>query len=147
MKYFITGILFLAIMQTSIAGELMKHKIENFAVSTPEGFSIKKSSPVEDFNIYSIEKNGKTYVLIYLGNHPDFPRRARGDQEATTKLNVGDVQVISIWRDKKLLKKEMLIKLATQGWPNYIHAWTTDGLVSSDMVIAENILMSIDTQR
>ncbi|NCV87532.1 MAG: hypothetical protein EBW14_17095, partial [Oxalobacteraceae bacterium] len=33
----------------------------------PEGFAILKESPVEDFDLYTISKNGRSYLRMYLG--------------------------------------------------------------------------------
>jgi len=51
---------------------LVLNKAEKFALYTPTGFNVTKSSPVEDFEIYTVEEKGRPYLSIYLGNHPSF---------------------------------------------------------------------------
>jgi len=146
MKYLIIGSFFLTALHIALADDLIKQKVEKFSILTPNDFAIKKLSPVEDFDIYSIGKNGRPYVSIYLGNHPSFPRNSAGTGETITTFKTDNVQIISIQNNGKLAKKEILIKLTTQGWPGYIHAWIIDDLTPTDIKMADDILMSIDTQ-
>lgn len=147
MKHFAIGFLLLVSVQMANAGDFTKQKFEHFSMSLPNGVVVKKASPVEDFEIYTLEKNGQAYLNIYVGNQPSFPKRSAAAQEVTTKFSSGDVQIVSFWRSNKLSKMELLLRLEKQGWPTYLHAWISDGLSPEELGMAEAMLMSIDTRR
>ncbi|MCL2656181.1 MAG: hypothetical protein FWD62_01965 [Betaproteobacteria bacterium] len=146
MKEFLVGIFLLLTAHLSSASDAVEHKIGNMAITTPSGFLVKASSPVEDFEIYSIQKNGRPYVSVYIGNQPGFPKKIASGHELQTRLYSDGLQVISIWRAGKLIKRELLIRLSQKKWPNYLHAWIVDDLTSGEIEIADMILMSIDAR-
>ena len=104
-----------------------------------------KRSPVEDFDVYSIARGKQTFVSIYLGNQPHFPRTTGAANMVASKFQARDVQMISRWANNKLMGREILIKLGTKdGWPAFLHAWTAD--LPPEMVItADQILSSLET--
>jgi hypothetical protein len=142
---FFVGLLILFVMKSVFAEELIAQKAEKFDFYTPKGFSINKSSPTEDFDIYSIESKGKQFLSIYLGNHPSFPK-STANVGAMTMFDAGSVKIASQWINGRLAKREVLIKISERGWPNYLHAWTSSGLDDSEIEVADAVLMSLNTQ-
>lgn len=145
MKHLVAVLLLLVSAQIAMAGKVVEQKFEHFTLSLPEGMVVKKVSPVEDFDLYSFEKNGQSYVTIYLGNQPSFPLHSAARQEVVKKSAAGDVQMIAFWRDHQLTHMESLRKLAAKGWPTYLHAWISEGLHPVELSTAQVMLMSIDT--
>jgi hypothetical protein len=119
---------------------------EAFSVVLPNGFFISKKSPVEDFDIHTIEKNGKPYVMIYVGNQPSFPMKKRLlRSEEGIVFSSDSVKIYSVFVSGNLASREILIKIKNDQWPQYIHAWTVFQTQES-VPLAEKILFSIKTK-
>jgi hypothetical protein len=114
---------------------------EFFSISFPEGFSIQKTSPVEDFDIYSIVRDGKPYVMIYQGNQPDFPAIKNIKKKESTVFSAETLKIYSIWDGNNLFSRELIIKIQDDNWPQYLHAWIQPH--SGDILLADRILLSL----
>jgi formylglycine-generating enzyme required for sulfatase activity len=114
-----------------------------FVVSLPEGFTLKKTSPLHDFDVYKIEKDGLQYAGIYVGNQPGFPilKDIVGAKHILSKE--GKAKTSSVWKGDVLVAKEILTKLEEQEWPMYVHAWTTLALPPEKALLANKILSSM----
>jgi hypothetical protein len=127
---------------------------ELFSLVLPDGFTIDKRTPVEDFDIYTIEKAKKPYVIIYVGNHPDFPKREKTETEDVVLFTANDIKIYSIFASDGLISHEMLIRIkdGVLRGQQYIHAWTVSppkgSLSRADKIFfsqADKILFSIKT--
>ena len=115
----------------------------HFSVQLPEAFKILKESPVEDFDIYTIAKEGRVYVRMYLGNHPDFPKRATLPDSELTEFEFGNVHGIAEWRGGALLGRELRLEISAKGgWPAVLQVWTT-AQTPEEVAVADRILSSL----
>jgi len=118
-------------------------KNETFSVTFPEGFSIVKASPVEDFEIYRISKGTRAFVVVYIGNQPTFPKQVASPTSQVRMLSANGVQILSEWQSTVLIHRELLVDFgAGSRWPASLHAWTSV-TTPSDVVVADQILLSI----
>jgi hypothetical protein len=125
------------------AGPADGGKQEHFSVSLPKDFHVAKTSPVEDFDIYSISRGDTPYVMVYVGNHPTFPRQPPSGENEHAMLEAQHLRMFSEWSHDTLVRREILVGLPEgNGWPQYIHAWTAPG--SAEAVrLADRILVSL----
>ena len=115
----------------------------HFTVMLPEGFSILKESPVEDFDLYTISKDGRVYVRMYLGNHPAYPQRPSLPDSDLVEFKFGKVQITSEWRSGVLAGREWRLGISgNEGWPSVLHVWTVVD-TPMEVVIADRIVSSI----
>lgn len=115
----------------------------HFFVRLPEGFSILKESPVEDFDLYAISKEGRIYVRMYLGNHPDYPKRAVLPDSDVVEFEFGKVRVTSEWRSGVLTGREWRLGISeNEGWPSVLHVWTVVN-APAEVAVADRIVSSL----
>lgn len=115
----------------------------HFSVHLPDGFKILKESPLDDFDIYTIAKDGRVYVRMYLGNHPDFPKRVTSPDSEVAEFEFGNVRAKAEWRAGVLMGRELRLGLSSKvGWPSVLHAWTT-AETPGEVVVADRILSSL----
>lgn len=99
---------------------------EFFSISIPEGFELHKNPPGPDFETFSVTDGKVSYVIIYVGNAPDFPKLEGGlpNEELETVLTP-NLLLRSIWSNRDNIGLEMLIQRQTmQRAPIFVHAWT-----------------------
>lgn len=127
-----------------------ERKEEFFKITTPEEFTITKTTPVGDFDLFVIKNSTHPYVGIYVGNQPDFPKNnGRSTQSESRTFQANNVTIISSWKKNELLGKEILVQLPTTtnpSWPMFIHAWISD-LPLDEVSLADKILMSIELRQ
>ena len=129
---------------TQTSSAIVKHETF-FQVTLPKGFEMTKRTPVEDFEIYSIASENRTFVSIYLGNQPHFPHTPGSENEIVARFQTRDVQMISRWVNNQLVGREILINLGTKvGWPAFLPAWIAD-LPPAMLPSAEQVLFSLAT--
>lgn len=115
----------------------------HFSVHLPDGFTILKESPLEDFDIYTIARDGSVYVRMYLGNHPDFPKRVTLPDSEVAEFEFGNVRANTEWRAGVLMGRELRLAISSKrGWPAVLHVWTT-AETSADVAVADRIVSSI----
>lgn len=115
----------------------------HFSVHLPDGFTILKETPLEDFDIYTITKGERVYVRMYLGNHPDFPKRVILPDSEVAEFEFGNVRASTEWRAGVLMGRELRLAISSKrGWPAVLHVWTT-AETPGDVAIADRILSSI----
>jgi len=129
-------------MVSNSAFAFEERKEEYFRIEVPGNFVITKTTPVEDFDIFSIGLPEKSYVKLYVGNHPEFPSIKGKPAQTVRQLETQSVKIVSIWNGKTLIGKEMLINLPNDSFPGYIHAWTSD-LSPAEFLVADQIIMSL----
>ncbi len=114
-----------------------------FSLILPKGFQIADTAPMMDFDVYTVTKDGKPFVGIYVGNQPKFPRFTASAESTVTYLKAPGFEMVSLWEKDRLAGREILVELnASHGWPARIHAWTAQ-LPLDQMAIADKILSSI----
>lgn len=118
-----------------------------FEIKIPAGCEMTKTSPVEDFQLYTVTREAKTLLSIYLGNQPKYPKMLPGSGITADTLRTRDTEVISQWKDGTLARRELVATLdATNGWPQYLHAWTAE-LPPELLPSADRILFSLVVDR
>jgi hypothetical protein len=123
--------------------ESKMHREEHFSLLLPPGFEVKKSAPVQDFELYFVSKAGTAYVTVYVGNQPDFARLKRDGQNHVTTLRAPDFEMISLWKDTQLLGREIMVTLThADTWPTRLHVWTA-ALPPEELQVADRILSSL----
>ncbi|NJM58475.1 MAG: hypothetical protein HC857_15090 [Synechococcales cyanobacterium RU_4_20] len=116
-----------------------------FKVTLPEGFQINKAEAVEGDIFYYISLGGKTYVRMYVGNAPKFPRIAEPDDSSVTALKTDSMSMLAKWSGSEIVDIEVLIvRVAGLDWPKFVHAWTVAG--APDKKVAQRILLSLQVQ-
>jgi hypothetical protein len=123
--------------------ETIETKTDYFTVLLFDECSIIKTSPMEDFDVYVIEKNGKEYVKIYVGNHPNFPIIRNVKDNDITDFTVSNVKILSAWKGNVLISKELFVQIKENDWPQYIHAFTVQNLSKEDILLADKIISSL----
>ena len=114
-----------------------------FAVKLPPGFEVKKTRPVQDFEIFAITSAGTTYASIYIGDQPTFPSLKRDGQTESTTFKSKDLEMVSVWKDVQLLGREILVNLnRSEHGPSCLHIWT-EALPPEKLRIAEKIVSSV----
>jgi len=130
----------------SVNGPTRSHEERYFNLTIPDEFEITKTTPVEDFEIYTISKAGKSYVGIYVGNQPKLPKEEDWSRNSVTILKSSDIEMFSVWKTNQLIHREVLFKLkSSKDWPTCVQAWTFD-LPQSEIWDADRILSSIVAQ-
>jgi len=142
-KIFCVFALLSIILLKNLGASPTLNKQDYFNIVIPKGFRVQKESPVEDFELYTISKGNQSYVIIYIGNQPDFPKKIFSDSRQIVDVNTINRTIISEWKNNKLIGKQVKINLATPGgWPSSIHAWTTQ-IAPAKMMVAARILDSL----
>jgi hypothetical protein len=119
------------------------YRADYFTMKLPPGFEVKKASPVQDFQTFTVTMAGTVYATVYVGNQPTFPSLKRDGQSDVTNFKTKDVEIVSVWHDAHLLGREVLIQLnRPDGWPDSLHAWTA-ALPEDKLRVAEKIVSSI----
>ena len=113
-----------------------RYKDEGFSLKLPSTVSIKKETPVEDFNIYKFIYEEQVILSAYVGNHPQF-NHANTEKGITNGL----VSEFFITKDPNgLEQKEILIEFSShQGWPNYMHFWYSELPPNLEKIVREII--------
>jgi hypothetical protein len=110
----------------------------------PKVCVVKKASPVEDFDLVTVRKKDRLLLTIYIGNHPDYPliqTNSRGLEVMHSSLR--DVDIVSAWDGDRLQQKEMKIRLGDNGWPMFVHIFTSPDLTRAETAMAEKIMGTI----
>ena len=91
-------------------------------ISIPESVVMSTHSPVHDFLLVDFELDGKFFLRLYLGNHPQFPFGSCSSKPER-EVRVGKVPAMIIECDaRNHLKEELLISVRPKSWPAVIHA-------------------------
>jgi len=110
-----------------------------FQLALPESGVINKSTPAEDFDIYTVTVDKKDVIKIYVGNAPSLKDITRG---ANTAFMANNVAIYSSFQDDQLRRRDIVIKLREKDWPMFIHAWTIEG-TPQEVSVADQILMGL----
>jgi hypothetical protein len=116
-----------------------------FKITFPEGFQINKVEAVEGDIFYYISLGDKTYVRMYVGNAPKFPRIAAPNDSSITALKTDSMSMLAKWSGSEIVDIEVLIvRVAGLDWPKFVHAWTVAG--APDTKVAQRILLSLQVE-
>lgn len=125
------------------AGEWSLHQEKYFSLMLPAGFTVRMGAPMMDFEVYTFAVAGTPFIGVYVGNAPKFPRLKASAATSLTTLKAPGFEMVSLWHNDLLLQREMLITMpAQEGWPLYIHDWSTK-LPAAQAAIADRILSSL----
>lgn len=136
----------LLICATNAMAEFKEIKQPHFRISAPDGFIVKQSAPVEDFELYSVQQREKKFVVIYIGNFPRFPKNKQSSAGSVQQFRTREVKINTYSQGGNLVGREILIDLtAKSGGPQFLHAWISDvTLAREEIHLADKILMSLD---
>lgn len=110
---------------------------EYFSLTVPEGYELTSSEPVEDFKLFRVQRGEHTILLVYVGNAPSYHvplSQTKTDQIA--RFKAGQVELMSVWSNGKLERRELLVRLRHSGWPQYLHATTGTPIDIADQVMS-----------
>jgi hypothetical protein len=142
LQWRLASVLAIALGLCAVRAEELSRQ-SHFTVILPEGFSILKESPVEDFDLYTISKDGRAYVRMYLGNHPAYPKRSALPDSDVVEFEFGKVQVTSEWRSGVLAGREWRLGISeNEGWPSVLHVWTVVD-APGEVAVADRIVSSL----
>lgn len=108
-----------------------------FSVELPSGFQIVTGRPGPDFKIYTIRRDERSFVMVYVGPASQFPIYSGEQVEAGGRTSV------VITEDGQRRALEHLFQRAAA--PREVHIWTMS-LEGADRNLAEQIAQSIDVR-
>jgi hypothetical protein len=108
-----------------------------FTAELPAGFEIVTGRPGPDFQIYTIRRSGRSFVMIYAGPASQFPIYSGQMIEAGGRASVVATE------DGQRHAMEHLFQRAAA--PREIHVWTMS-LEGADRALAEQIAQSVDVR-
>lgn len=108
-----------------------------FTVELPSGFQIDTGRPGPDFNVYTVRRGGRPFVMIYAGPTSQFPIYSGEMFEAAGRASVVGTE------DGQRHALEHLFQRSTA--PREIHIWVSS-LEGADRALAERIAQSIDVR-
>ncbi|GAA0656094.1 hypothetical protein GGR12_001232 [Brevundimonas lenta] len=106
-----------------------------FTVDLPSGFEIVTGRPGPDFRIYTIRRDGRSFVMVYAGPASQFPIYTGEMIEAGGRASVVATE------DGQRHALEHLFQRPDA--PREIHIWTMT-LDGADRALAERIAQSVD---
>lgn len=105
-----------------------KNYRQYFDIDLPPGFSVAAESPVEDFVLFRFSDKGRVVLTVYVGNAPD---RSMLSKKASV-FTAEHVQIVSLWKQGSLSRRDWIIQRCATGWPQYIHAFTGERPLEGD---------------
>lgn len=106
-----------------------------FRIDLPAGFQITTGRPAPDFKVYSVERAGEPFVMIYAGPSAIFPIYEGEQVEATGRTSI----VVTENGGRHALEHLFLRGSA----PAQIHVWVAS-VDTADQAQAEAIAQSVD---
>ncbi len=106
-----------------------------FRVDLPQGFSVTRGRPGPDFDVYSVKRGERSFVMIYTGPSSQFPIYTGETVE------VGGRASIVVTENGQRHAMEHLFQRTTA--PREIHVWVAS-LEGADAALAEWIAQSVD---
>jgi len=108
-----------------------------FTADLPPGFEIITGRPGPDFRIYTIRRDGQSFVMIYAGPASQFPIYSGQMVEAA-----GRASILSTEDGVRHAVEHLFQRTAT---PREVHVWTMS-LDGADRDLAEQIAQSVDVR-
>jgi hypothetical protein len=140
--------LFALILGTAcFAGEQQVRKAKVLApgltVEVPEGFTITRHKPTEDFELLVFKSGTNTILKLYLGNQPDFPKEKTAGPVQKETINGFHVESVKQKKPDGTISREVLFHLRDNGiWPQRMHCWYAN-LSARQSAEAEQIVSSV----
>jgi hypothetical protein len=106
-------------------------------IDLPTGFELVRGRPGGDFDVYSVQRGGRSLVMIYTGPSSQFPIYS-GET-----ARVGDRVSVIAEQDGRRRAMEHLFQRAAA--PREIHVWVAT-VGAGDADIAERIAQSVDAR-
>lgn len=108
-----------------------------FTAELPPGFELITGRPGPDFRIYTIRRDGQSFVMIYTGPASQFPIYSGEMVEAGGRASIVTTE------DGARHAIEHLFQRPTA--PHEVHVWTMS-LDGADRAMAEQIAQSVDVR-
>ena len=108
-----------------------------FTLDLPPGFVLTRSRPSADFDVYAVQRGGRSFVMIYAGPASQFPIYT-GEM-----ARVGDRASIVVVEDGRRRAMEHLFERGVA--PREVHVWVAS-VSSADAALAEQIAQSVDAR-
>lgn len=108
-----------------------------FTVDLPQGFVLTRSRPGADFDVYAVQRDGRSFVMIYAGPASQFPIYT-GEM-----ARVGDRASIVVVEDGRRRAMEHLFERGAA--PREVHVWVAS-VNGADAALAEQIAQSVDAR-
>ena len=108
-----------------------------FTVVLPPGFEIVAGRPGPDFQIYTIRRGDRSFVMVYTGPASQFPIYSGQMVEAG-----GRASVVATENGVRYAKEHLFQRSSA---PNEIHIWTMS-LDGADRIMAEQIAQTVDVR-
>lgn len=103
-------------------------KGKGYDIRVPDICTARLVNSVEDFDVYSVKCGDVGEFGMYVGNAPQFPRRAaeKGQRDELLRGEVKDIY--RIYAGGRSVYEEVLEKQpsSNNGWPTHIHIWMQD---------------------
>lgn len=106
-----------------------------FRIDLPQGFTVTRGRPGPDFDVYSVRRGERSFVMIYTGPSSQFPIYTGETVEAAGRTSVVVVE------NGQRHAMEHLFQRGTA--PREIHVWVSS-LEGADAATAERIAQSVD---
>lgn len=106
-----------------------------FRIDLPQGFSVVRGRPGPDFEVYSVKRGERSFVMIYTGPSSQFPIYTGETVE------VGGRTSMVVVEGGQRHAMEHLFQRATA--PREIHVWVAS-VEGADAALAERIAQSVD---
>lgn len=108
-----------------------------FTLDLPRDFVLIRGRPGGDFDVYSVQRGGRSFVMIYAGPASQFPIY----QGETARL--GDRTSVIVVEEGRRRALEHLFERGTA--PREIHVWVAS-LAGAESEVAERIAQSVDAR-
>lgn len=106
-----------------------------FRIDLPQGFTVTRGRPGPDFDVYSVRRGERSFVMIYTGPSSQFPIYTGETVQAAGRTSVVVVE------NGRRHAMEHLFQRGTA--PREIHVWVSS-LEGADAATAEQIAQSVD---
>ena len=106
-----------------------------FRIDLPQGFTVTRGRPGPDFDVYSVRRGERSFLMIYTGPSSQFPIYTGETVEAAGRISV------VVAENGRRHAMEHLFQRGTA--PREIHVWVSS-LEGADAALAEQIAQSVD---
>lgn len=108
-----------------------------FTVDLPQGFTLVRSRPGSDFDVYAVQRGGRSFVMIYAGPASQFPIYVGETAQ------VGGRSSVVVVEEGRRRAMEHLFQRPNS--PREIHVWVAS-VAEADAALAERIAQSVDAR-
>ena len=137
----------LILVPARFTGAQQESKIKTLAqgltVLVPEGVTMVRQKPAEDFDLMVFKKGTNAILRVYLGNQAEFPREKRAGPIKKESINGLQTESVTEKQPDGTVSREVLFRLRENGvWPKRMHGWYAR-LSAKESAEADEILSSV----